>query len=241
MKLRLAAMTVALASVMSAGALAASEGGVALDSAPIDSHDFASLQRGAKMFANYCVGCHGLKYLRFTRMAEDLGIPEETVTRNLSFGGKLFAPMISSMDSEAAKAWFSQAEPIDLSLVARSRGTDWLYTYLRSFYRDPERPSGWNNTLFENVSMPHALHSLQGTYAHGENGSMVLLRQGSMAESEYNTAIADIVNFLAYASEPSKNTRHRVGFGVMIFLCFLLVLTYILYREYWRDIKRPAS
>ncbi len=233
----LVACVISAAVAAPGAALAAGGGGVALDSAPIDSHDFDSLQRGAALYVNYCIGCHSLKYLRYSRMAEDLGLSDEVVTANLSFGGKLFAPMESAMDAEAAKEWFQQAVPIDLSLVARSRGTDWLYTYLRSFYRDPSRPSGWNNALFENVAMPHALHSLQGTFARGDDGSVTVLRAGSLSEAEYDTAVADLVNFLDYAGEPARNTRHRVGFGVMIVLSFLIVLFYVLYREYWRDIK----
>ena len=241
MRLRLVALVVASAGLVCAPANAATDSSVVLDSAPIDPHDFNSMQRGARTYVNYCIGCHSLRFLRYSRMAEDLGISDDVVTQNLSFGGKLFAPMVSAMDEEVAKEWFNQAEPIDLSLVARSRGVDWLYNYLRSFYRDPSRPSGWNNTLFENVSMPHALHSLQGTIVAAEDGTMTMVRAGSMQPSEYDTMVADLVNFLAYAAEPARNSRHRIGYGVMIFLSFLLVLTYILYREYWKDIKTPGT
>ena len=227
-----------VAALLSPVALAAGGSAASLDTAPIDPHDFDSLQRGAGLYVNYCIGCHSLKYIRYTRIAEDLGLSEATTQENLAFGGELFAPVESAMDAQEAAEWFSQAVPPDLSLTARSRGVDWLYTYLKSFYRDGDRPSGWNNTLFENVSMPHALHSLQGTFALDGGGHLVQLRPGDLDAASYDTAVADIVNFMAYVAEPSKQQRLRIGYGVMIFLSFLLVVTYMLYREYWRDIKK---
>ncbi len=226
-----------LAAAAPLAAHAATEGGLELDAAPIDTHNFVSLQRGAGLYVNYCIGCHSLQYLRYARAAEDLGIDEDTAQRSLAFGGELFAPMVSAMDEEQAKEWFSQAAPPDLTLSARARGADWLYTYLRTFYRDPSRPSGWNNVVFANVAMPHALHSLQGSAVLEDDGTMRMIAPGSMAASEYDIAVADLVNFLVYAAEPSREARLRTGYAVMIVLSFLLVLTYLLYREYWRDIK----
>ena len=216
---------------------AAGGSAVPIDSAPIDHYDFGSKQRGAQLYVNYCIGCHSMKYMRYTRVAEDLGIEDDLMTENISFGGKLFAPMESAMNEEVAKNWFNQARPPDLSLTARSRGADWLYTYLRSFYRDPHRPSGWNNLVFENVAMPNVLHKLQGSYYFDDDGNKVEITAASMSELEFNRAVADLVNFLVYVGEPARNTRVAIGYGVMIFLSFLLVIVYSMYREYWVNIK----
>lgn len=223
-------------SVAAVSSQAASEA-VALDTAPIDHYDFASLQRGAKLYVNYCIGCHSLQYMRYTRLGDDLGISDDLLQQNIAFGGKLFAPMLSAMTEQQSKKWFNQAVAPDLSLTARSRTADWLYTYLRSFYRDPDRPTGWNNSIFANVAMPNVLHSLQGSYRLDAAGEKVLLTPGSMDTAEFNTAVTDLVNFLVYVGEPARNTRVHIGYGVMIFLSFLLVIVYAMYRDYWRDIK----
>lgn len=207
----------------------------ALDQAPLDAFDFASKQRGAKLYVNYCIGCHSLQYMRYTRVAEDLGIPEAVAQSNLAFGQDLFAPMLSAMAPEQGQAWFNQAVPPDLTLVARSRSPDWLYSYMKSFYRDPERPSGWNNAVFANVAMPHALHALQGVQVLEEDG-LRLARAGALEPAEYDVAVADLVNFLVYVAEPVRLTRHRIGYGVIIFVLLLGIVTYMLYRDYWRDI-----
>lgn len=218
-------------------ALGASDASIVLDRAPIDSFDFSSLQRGAKVYVNYCIGCHSLKYMRYARLEEDLGINPEALKANIAFDQELFAPMNSAMRTDDAREWFNQAVPPDLSLTARNRNPDWLYSYMKSFYRDPERPTGWNNTIFQNVSMPHVLQSQQGVYGLDDSGALVALSPGALSPAEYDTLVADLVNFLVYVGEPVKMTRHRIGYGVMIFLCFMLVLTYVMYREYWRDIK----
>ncbi|MBF2760589.1 MAG: cytochrome c1 [Ectothiorhodospiraceae bacterium AqS1] len=225
------------AGLLAAGPAALGAGpAVALDQAPLDSFDFASKQRGAQLYVNYCIGCHSLQYMRYTRVAEDLGIPEAVAQSNLAFGQELFAPMLSAMTPEQGQAWFNQAVPPDLTLVARSRSADWLYSYMKSFYRDPERPSGWNNTVFANVAMPHPLHSLQGIQTLDEAGGLQLDRAGKLTPAEYDVAMADLVNFLVYVAEPVRLTRHRIGYGVIIFVLLLGILTYMLYRDYWRDI-----
>ena len=139
--------------------------------------------------------------MRYTRVAEDLGIPAAVAQSNLAFGQELFAPMLSAMTEEQGQAWFNQAVPPDLTLAARSRSADWLYSYMKSFYRDPARPSGWNNTVFANVAMPHALHSLQGIQVLDEDG-LRLASAGALEPAEYDIAVADLVNFLVYVAEP---------------------------------------
>ena len=216
--------------------VAAAESGVSLDQAPVDPHDFGSLQRGARMYVNYCQGCHSLQYLRYTRIVEDLGIPEDIARSSLALDENLFQPLGRAMSDEQARAWFNEALPPDLSLVARSRGADWLFTFLRSFYRDPEKPSGWNNLVFASTAMPHALQSLQGTYSLGEDGDLVRASEGRLDETAYSLAVADLVNFLVYAGEPARNLRVTIGYGVMIFLLILLPIVYLTYREYWRKV-----
>ena len=208
----------------------------ALLQAPLDRQDIGSLQRGAKMFVNYCQGCHNMRFMRYTRVAEDLAIPDEIARATLAFGGELFRPIMSRITPDQAVVWFDQAVPPDLSLVARVRGVDWLYSFLLGFYRDPASNSGWNNVVFDNVAMPHALYGLQGTYAMNEDGSLDLAVVGNMSQGEYDVAVADLVNFLAYAGDPARNDRLRIGYVVMIFVLILLCLMYLVYREYWRDI-----
>ena len=217
--------------------LAAGDTGVQLANVQLNEYDFDSKQRGAKLFVNYCIGCHSLQYVRYSRVAEDLGIPDDIMQEHIAFGADLFSPMNSAMDAEQAKDWFNQAIPPDLSVIARSRSADWLYTFLKSFYRDPERPSGWNNTIFSNVAMPNVLHSLQGIQQVNEDGELIMVKDGSLDHASYDTAVADLVNFLVYVGEPSKLSRHRLGYAVMLFLLIMLILTYMLYRDYWRDIN----
>lgn len=207
------------------------------EAAVIDHYDKGSLQRGARAFVNYCQGCHSIEYIRYSRIAEDLEIPKDIAQANLAFGGKLFRPVVSSMTTEQAREWFNQAVPPDLSLIARSRGKDWLYNFLRGFYRDGERETGWNNRVFVNTSMPHVLSSLQGVseYNH-ETAELSLIKTGKLTETEYNQFVTDLVNFMVYVGEPTRNTRVAIGYGVMIFLMFLLGYTYLLYREYWKKI-----
>jgi ubiquinol-cytochrome c reductase cytochrome c1 subunit len=239
--------TLVLAAAFPAVAFAAG-GHVALDRAPIDNHDTASLQRGAKLFVNYCMGCHGAQYMRYNRLT-DLGITEEQIKDNLMFNAdKVGEPMRSSMDAKAAAKWFG-AQPPDLSVVARSRGADWLYTYLRTYYRDDSRATGWNNLAFPNVGMPHVLWELQGTQeleAHEGSGdghgashaapSLKLVSAGAMPPKQYDAAAADLVNFLVYLGEPARTHRVQLGMLVLLFLGVLFVVAYPLKKEFWKDI-----
>jgi ubiquinol-cytochrome c reductase cytochrome c1 subunit len=230
-------------------ALAAEE--VKLDRAPIDELDLVSLQRGAQVFVNYCLNCHGAAYMRYNRLQE-LGLTERQIRDYLILtGAKVGDPMRVAMDPQEAKEWFGVAPP-DLSVIARARssaagsGADWLYTYLRSFYRDPSRPTGWNNTVFPNVAMPHVLYALQGEQvladgartgaARGARPRLVLDKPGALEPVEYDRLVADLVNFLVYVGEPAKRERIELGIYVLMFLGVLFVLAYLLKREYWRDV-----
>ena len=243
--------------------LAAGGGGFALYPAPIDLHDQASLQRGAKLFVNYCMGCHSLEYQRYNRLARDIGLTDEQVQQNLIFTGSVvqtpqsvtFNPskvgetMRNAMPKVAAKGWFGVTPP-DLSLIARSRGVDYLYTYLLTFYQDPTRPFGVNNAAFPNAGMPNMLRDLQGlqkpvyTVHQDHDGKEVktlsgfeLVQPGSLSPAEFRTVAADLVNFLAYVGEPIQLKRQRVGLWVLLFLIvFALPAFYLLKKEYWKDI-----
>jgi ubiquinol-cytochrome c reductase cytochrome c1 subunit len=216
---------------------------------PVDIYldNQASLQRGAKYFVNYCQGCHSAKYLRYTRLAEDLDLSRRQVEQNLIFTGqKIGETMASAMQPRDGDKWFGNAPP-DLTLVARSRGVDWLYSYLHGFYLDPTRPFGVNNIVYDNVSMPHVLGHLQGWQkpvykqgGHGEEEQVIdhleLTKPGLMTPEEYDRMVRDLVTFLAYAGEPTQLARARVGTWVMVFLVVLLVLSYLLKKEFWRDV-----
>lgn len=210
----------------------------------------ASLQRGAKLFMNYCSGCHSLKYMRYQRIADDLDIPEEVMQNNLMLtGGKIHDTIQGTMPSEKAAEWFGKAPP-DLSLTARSRGADWIYSFLLSFYLDDSRPSGVNNVVMSNTAMPAVLAPLQGyqTLEHGDEGEgesngeehgapqFKLAQEGQLSPAEYKTAVADITNFLVYVGEPAKLVRYALGFKVLIFLLLFTALAYMLKREFWRDV-----
>ncbi|PKF60494.1 cytochrome c1 [Psychromonas sp. psych-6C06] len=222
---------------------------VPLDKANYDLADKASLQSGAKLFMNYCLACHSTGYQRYGRVASDLDIPEHLMKENLIFtDSKIGDLMHNSMDKKEAGQWFG-APPPDLTLVARVRGADWLYTYLRSFYVDPSRPFGVNNTVFPEVGMPHVLEELQGistptfeitTDANGvEHKKVVSLtsdESGEMSSDEYDRAVLDLVNFLVYAGEPNKLERQSLGIWVLAFLFVLFIVSYLLKKEYWRDI-----
>jgi ubiquinol-cytochrome c reductase cytochrome c1 subunit len=223
-----------------------------LDRAPIDEHDQSSLQRGAKYFVNYCLNCHSASYMRFNRL-HDIGLTDEQILQNLVFTGvKVGDLMKSSMDPKESKAWFG-ATPPDLSVIARARaseagtGADWLYTYLRSFYRDAERPSGWNNTVYPNVGMPHALWELQGEQVLAEykvrgDGYMKtelalkLDQPGLLKPAAYDQVVADLVNFMTFMAEPARNDRKQIGIIVLMLLGLLFILVYSLKKEYWKDV-----
>lgn len=207
----------------------------------------ASLQRGARDFVNYCSGCHSAQYVRYSRLAEDLNLSKSQVEKNLIFTGqKIGETMISAMPPADAEKWFGKAPP-DLSLIARSRGVDWLYSYLKTFYLDETRPLGVNNLVYPDVAMPHVLGPLQGwqkpVYKKGGQASeapvidhLKLAKPGVMTPDEYDQFVRDLVNFLAYIGEPAQLTRARVGTWVMLFLITLLVLSYLLKKEYWKDV-----
>ena len=218
----------------------ASGGGAHLMSVDNDLHDKASLQNGAKLFVNYCLSCHSAKYMRFNRMGRDLGMTDEQVKQNLMFTtDKVVNTMDIAMKPEDGERWFGTPPP-DLSVIARARGTDWLYTYFMSFYEDKSRPFGVNNALFKDVGMPHVLMKLQGRQAlvKGEDGAdkLELVETGTMGEEEFSNAMRDLVNFLEYLGEPIKTTRQAMGYKVILFLLVLLVFAYLLKKEYWKDI-----
>ncbi|WP_287603789.1 cytochrome c1 [Thiothrix sp.] len=241
------------ASLLVSGAAVASGDSVHLESANVDIHNTPSLQRGAKYFVNYCMGCHALSYSRYNRIATDLGLTEDQVIKNLIFtrnadgepenAGALMKNAVSQKDSAE---WFG-APPPDLSLVGRSRGSDWIYSYMKAFYADPSRPMGVNNTVFPNVGMPHVLWELQGLQEkhctkEGEGDHAVehcelkLVKPGSMSAPEYDQVVRDLTNFLTYVGEPAK--LHRIGYGVfvLLFLGLFAVFAYFLKKEYWKDV-----
>ena len=233
----------------------------AAEKAPIDIRDQVSLQRGAQVFTNYCLSCHSASAMRYNRL-EGIGLTDKQIKENLMFTtDKIGNTMVTAMDKKDALAWFGAAPP-DLSLIARSRGADYLYAYLRGFYQDPSRPSGWNNTAFDKVGMPHALWEMQGVRAvelddkgapiwvENEAGVKVpklhwvssgtkssMLSDGSVDTTEYDQTAADLVNFLVYIGEPSQVQRHQIGYLVLLFLfVVMLPLAYFLNKEYWKDV-----
>jgi ubiquinol-cytochrome c reductase cytochrome c1 subunit len=219
---------------------AAGEAGYEYDDAPpLDRTDYASLQRGAASFVAYCMGCHSARHVRYDHIGRDLGISEEVINRHFSFGQRQYGDyLISAMPSGNSAEWFNEAAPPDLSLSARLRGIDWLYAYLRGFYRDQDRPTGWNNAVFPNVAMPNVLAGLQGEQTYDSSTHrFATIRSGALSAAEYDLFVADLINFMDYMADPKRPARHRAGYIVLSFLMILLVLTFFLYREYWRDIR----
>ena len=196
-------------------------GDLHLDHANTDISDTASLQNGAKLFMNYCSGCHAIGFMRYNRIAQDLNLSDSLVAEHLMFAGEKPGETITTaMPKEGAAKWFGGTPP-DLSLVARSKGTDWIYTYLRGFYEDGSKVFGVNNKVLEGASMPDVLWSLKE----------------SKSETEFDQDVRDITNFLDYVGEPAKLIRTSLGVWVLLFLGVLLVLTYLLKKEYWKDVK----
>ncbi|MES1928309.1 ubiquinol--cytochrome c reductase, cytochrome c1 [Salinisphaera dokdonensis CL-ES53] len=212
----------------------------------------ASLQRGAKMFMNYCSGCHSLQYMRYKRIADDLEIPEEVMESNLMMTrGKINDTIQGTMPKEQAEQWFGKAPP-DLSLSAREHGADWIYSFLLTFYVDESRPSGVNNLVVSNTAMPAVLAPLQGyqSLKHEEEGEseggahggghgepqFELVQEGQLKPAEYRAAVADLTNFLVYVGEPAKLVRYSLGFKVIVFLLLFTALAYMLKKEFWRDV-----
>ena len=196
-------------------------GDLHLDHANTDISDTASLQNGAKLFMNYCSGCHAIGFMRYNRIAKDLNLSDSLVAEHLMFAGEKPGETITTaMPKEGAAKWFGGTPP-DLSLVARAKGTDWIYTYLRGFYEDDSKVFGVNNKVLENASMPDVLWSL---------------KEGK-SEAEFDQDVRDITNFLDYVGEPAKLIRTSLGVWVLLFLGVLFVLTYLLKKEYWKDVK----
>jgi len=226
--------------------------GVRLDKAPINQTDVISLQSGARTFANYCLNCHSASLMRWNRLTE-LGLSESQIKDNLMFSGDKVGELMSvAMVRKDGQQWFGTAAP-DLSVIARARGADWLYSYLRGFYRDPARPTGWNNAVFENVGMPNPLWQLQGERVrvehaakgdgakggdsgHGDAVSYQMVKPGSLTPVQYDETVRDLVNFLVYLGEPAATGRKQIGIIVLLFMLALWPLAYLLKREFWKDV-----
>jgi len=207
-----------------------------LDSVDIDLSDKASLQRGARTFMNYCLSCHSAAYMRYNRMGKDLGLTDEQVKESLMFASdKIGETMTIAMRSEDAKKWFG-AVPPDLSVISRARGTDWLYTYFRSFYLDDSKIMGSNNLTFKDVGMPHVLWQKQGYLQKSDDGHLATASKGDMTVDEYDLMTRDLVNFLAYIGEPSKIQRLALGKWVLIYLALFFFVAYAMKKAFWEDI-----
>jgi len=233
------------------GTARAAGSAVPLEEPRIDQGNTKSLQRGAGHFVNNCMGCHSAGYNRYSRVAADLGLDEEVVEQNLIFTTdedgeptKVGALMTNNMTKSYGQQAFG-VKPPDLSLTARSRGTDWIYSFLRTFYLDPDRQTGVNNLVYPGTAMPHVLWNYQGFQVleqaegddgHGGGTTLALAEPGAMSPEEYDDMIADITNFMGYMADPIKETRHQVGWLVMLFLLGLLVVAYFLKKEYWKNI-----
>ncbi|MFO7787850.1 MAG: cytochrome c1 [Halospina sp.] len=247
-------LTVIVVMCMPVVAAAAGGGGGNLDSIEPDLSDQASLQRGAQIFTNNCMGCHSAEFSRYKRVAKDLGIPQELYEKNLIFTDARFGQLMKiGMPEEDAESWFGNAPP-DLTLTARVNGPDWLYSYLRAFYEDDTRPHGVNNAVFDNVGMPHVMVNQGGLCAEpphfGEEaevdpstGEVVgdeicddWAIEGSMEPEEFDRAMYDLTNFLVYLGEPAQMDRKRIGVYVLIFIGVFFIFAYLLNREYWKDI-----
>lgn len=227
----------------------ASSGGMENMKVDIDLENKSSLQRGARLFTNYCLSCHSANYMRYNRMAADLGLTDKQVEKNLMFAGeKVGETMTVAMTKEDGQNWFGTTVP-DLTVISRSRGSDWLYTYLMTFYMDESRPYGVNNARFPSVGMPHVLWELEGlkkpvyethTDHNGHEAKTLTgyetVVPGKLSAVEFDSAMTDLVNFMTYMGEPMKLERQRWGVFAMIFLALLFVVAYALKKEYWRDI-----
>lgn len=218
--------------------------GVELQSADIDLSDSESLQRGAKSFVTYCLGCHSIKHIRYKRLAQDLEMDEKKLLINIApQNAGIYDQMFSAMNGHDAERWFG-IQPPDLSLIARSRGKDWLYSYLKGFYNDPKPPLGVNNTVFPDVGMPNVFWQLQGQQeavvemVEGRQvvKSLVLAKPGTLSEKEFDTLVTDLVNFLVYVGEPMQLERISLGKYVLLFLFLFLGIAYMLKKEYWKDV-----
>ena len=234
--------------LLAPAALFAAEANYPLDHAPIEPRDLVSLQAGARTFVNYCLGCHGAQYMRYNRLTE-LGLTEAQIADNLMFtADKVGETMKTAMTVQDGKAWFGVPPP-DLSVIARVRGADWLYTYLRVFYRDEKTPTGWNNAVFANAAMPHALWQQQGqrayeVVAHADQAGHVSVERkwtqltpGTQSAVQYDRTVRDLVNFLVYVGEPAAQTRKAWGIVVLFVLGVLFVLAYAMKSAFWKDVR----
>jgi ubiquinol-cytochrome c reductase cytochrome c1 subunit len=245
----LAALCVSLGLLASGSVLAAGGGDVHLDSANINLQDQGSLQRGAKAFITNCLNCHSAQFMRWGHLTQ-IGLTEDQIKANLMFNPdtKFSDYMTIALNAKDAQAWLGKMPP-DLTLVARVRGSDWIYTYLRAYYVDPASPSGWNNEVFPNVGMPHVLHDLQGSMtkvvigekqSHGKKEpvtKLVMERKGSMTTQEYDMYVRDLVNYMTFMGEPARVKRTQIGVVVMLFLALAFFAALIVKREYWKDVK----
>jgi ubiquinol-cytochrome c reductase cytochrome c1 subunit len=254
----LVALASALCLLGGPGAHAAT-GGIAWDQFPTERlTDLAALQRGAKLFANYCLNCHSAEYMRFNRL-RDIGLTDAQIEQNLIFSGaKVGDTMKASLDPQQAKVWFGAAPP-DLTVIARSRsaagqgsGADYIYTYLRTYYRDDTKATGWNNLAFPSVAMPHALWQLQGQQRalfedvkdpHDPQKTVRVFKgfeqisPGTLTQTQYNEAVADLVAYLQWMSEPVQSQRVRLGVWVLLFLAVFTVIAWRLNAAFWKDVK----
>ncbi len=244
-----------IAPALFVGSAFAAGAGVKLDHAPVDIHDKASLQAGARNFVNYCLSCHSASLVRYNSL-RDIGLTDEQIKDNLLFSADKVGEMMNSgMTRKDGKEWFGAAPP-DLSVIARARGADWLYTYLRGFYRDPSTVSGWNNVAFDRVAMPHVLWQLQGerirkeevikdadgkaiSDGHGGVRKVVkfeTVKPGSMSGNEYDVMVGDLVNFMVWMGEPNQVLRKQIGFWVLFVLGILIGLVWLLKSAFWKDV-----
>jgi ubiquinol-cytochrome c reductase cytochrome c1 subunit len=235
----------------------ASEGGSPLDRAPDRNQDLSALQNGAKLFVNYCLNCHSASLVRYNRL-RDIGLSEDQIRENLLFSADKVGDLMKvNMPEKDAKAWFGAAPP-DLSVIVRAKasgqgsGADYVYTYLRSYYKDESRATGWNNLVYPNVAMPHVLWELQGIRKakfvdekdpHDESKSVhkfvgfEQIKPGKLSAVEYDSQMADLVGFMDWMAEPVKNKRHQLGVWVLLFLALLVLLTWRLNESYWKEVK----
>lgn len=235
MKKLILAFTLSFVALISTTALAAGPS-IPLDSANNDLADKESLKRGFKTYINYCLGCHQLQYQRYNRTFADLGIEDADGIANYMYTGEKVGDHITNnMPAKDAAKWFGSAPP-DLTLEARLRSPDWIYTYLRSFYLDESRPFGVNNTVFKDVGMPHVLQDLQGISTKDEHGNLSPAMGGTLTAEEYDEVVRDLTNFLEYVGEPNKLERKNLGYWVLGFLFFFFIISYLLKKEYWKDV-----
>jgi ubiquinol-cytochrome c reductase cytochrome c1 subunit len=218
--------------------------GIELQEADIDLTDKMSLQRGAKHFVTYCLGCHSVKHIRYLRIALDIGIDEKKVLKDIApEGASIYDQMHSAMNAHDARKWFG-IEPPDLSLIARSRNADWIYSYLKGFYSDNNQQFGLNNTVFEDVGMPNPFWQLQGEQqpvyktVDGQQviDKLIIKQPGLLSEKEFDLLVNDLVNFLVYVGEPVQQERVRIGKYVLFYILMFLGLAYMLKKEYWKDV-----